>query len=235
MMHNTEHKVIIACDVGTLIEYEKIIERTNDISGVGGYKIPSHLTIGYGLPTLVEKARKYTDKKLIYDHEKAGTNTPHTAQTFAQQCKRAGVDGIIIYPLAGPETERALIDCALEQQLHVIAGGYMSHKHFAVSEGGFIADEGILMMYKIAARRGITDFGVPANKPKATAKIREALKKEGVNPTLYGIGVGDQGGSIATLALLGGNPWHVIIGRAIINAKDERKAALEYARQLQAL
>ena len=227
-----EKSIIVACDVPTIEEFEELIKQTANVDGIGGYKIGFELALDYGLKKVVEIAKKYTDKTLIYDHQKAGTDIPDTGKNFAMICKKAGVDAIIIFPQAGPETERAWIYHALDNNLGVIVGGKMTHPAYSQSEGGFISDEGVIEIYRIAARAGINNFVVPGNKPDFIKTIRKIIEDEGVEPIFYAPGFIAQGGKIEDVAKVAGDRWHAIIGRGIYQASDMKKAALEYTSQL---
>ncbi|MBU4298456.1 orotidine 5'-phosphate decarboxylase [Patescibacteria group bacterium] len=226
-----EKSVIVACDV-SLELYEKIVKETKDIEGIGGYKVGFMLGLNYGLPKIVELTRKYTEKPIIYDHQKAGTDIPDTGKEFARVCKEAGIDAIILFPQAGPETEKAWIEAAKKEGLGVIVGGSMTHPKYKRSEGGYIADEAILEIYLLAAEMGITDFVVPGNKPEEIKRIKEVLEKRGTKSTFYAPGFIAQGGQITEAAKVAGNNWHAIIGRGIYQAENIKKAALEYTSKL---
>ena len=107
-----EKSVIPACDV-SLELYEEIIKETCDAKGIGGCRIGFSLSLRYRLSKVVEIAREYTNKPLIYDHQKAGTDIPSTGKMFMDVCRDAEVDAVIIFPQAGPETEQAWIESAL--------------------------------------------------------------------------------------------------------------------------
>lgn len=224
-----DNSIIIACDVGTLSRFEELVKQTSEVAGIGGYKIGFELGLGYGLPAVVAAARKHTPKPLIYDHQKAGTDIPDTGKNFARVCKKAGIDTVILFPQAGPETERAWIYHALDQGLKVIVGGKMTHPAYTVSEGGFITDEGALEIYKIAGRAGVSHFVVPGNKPEVIKTVRETIEAEGIIPVFYAPGFVAQGGKIADFAV---ERWHAIIGRGIYQAEDMRKAAIEFTNSL---
>ncbi len=227
-----DRSVIPACDVDTLEKFEELVKATADVPGIGGYKIGFELGLGFGLPKVVETARKYTQKPIIYDHQKAGTDIPDTGRNFAKVMKRAGVDAVIFFPQAGPETERAWIYHALDNDLKVIVGGRMTHPAYAVSEGGFITDEGALDMYRIAARAGVNNFVVPGNKPDVIKLVRETVEAEGVSPVFYAPGFIAQGGKIEAAAKVAGNKFHGIVGRGIYSAPDMKAAAIEHTSQL---
>lgn len=223
--------IVIACD-GPVEVYEKILKETADIDAVGGYKLGFYLALEHGLPRLVETARKYTNKPLIYDHQKAGTDIPDTGNKFAEVCKNSGVDAVILFPQAGPETERAWITAAKMRGLGVIVGGLMTHKAYVKSDGGYIDDGAILRMYESAADQGVGEFVVPGNKPEHIAEIRMVLEERGVEPVFYAPGFVAQGGSITDAARAAGEKWHAIVGRAVYESKDIRKTVLELSSQL---
>lgn len=225
-----ERSVIPACDV-SLEEFEKLVEQTADIPGIGGYKIPG--TSGRkGWETWVETARKHTNKPLIYDHQKAATDIPDQGKQFMKDVKESGFDAVILFPQAGPETERAWIYHALNEGLGIIVGGRMTHPAYTQSEGGFITDEGAMEMYRIAARAGISNFVVPGNKIEVIEEVKKVIEAEGVEPIFYSPGFIAQGGKIEDAAKVIGRTWHAIIGKGIFQAPDIRKAATEYTSQM---
>lgn len=221
--------IIPACDV-SLDLYEDIVKETADLDCVGGYKIGFVLGLTYGLPKIVELTRKYSDKPVIYDHQKAGTDIPDTGVKFVQTCKDAGIDAIIIFPQAGPETEKAWIKAALDSDMGIIVGGLMSHPAYVRSEGGFLADEAILEMYLNAADLGVTDFVVPGNRPDDIKKIRSELVNKGITPIFYSPGLLTQGGKIEDASDAAGDYWHAIVGRGIYKSGNIRDAAMVYSR-----
>ena len=228
---NRDRSVIPACDVATIEEFEKLVEATAPVEGIGGYKIGFEL--GYlGLAKVVETARKHTDKPIIFDHQKAGTDIPDTGRNFARVMKDSGVDAVILFPQAGPETERAWIYHALDAGLKVIVGGRMTHPAYAVSEGGFITDEGALDMYRIAARAGVSNFVVPGNKIEVIKQVRDVVEAEGVIGKYMAPGFITQGGKIEDGARAAGDYCHAIVGRGITQAKDMKAAAIEHCSQL---
>jgi len=227
-----DRSVIPACDVETLEQFEELVKQTTDVEGIGGYKVGFELGLGYGLPKVVETARKHTDKPIIYDHQKAGTDIPDTGKNYAKLMKKSGVDAVIFFPQAGPETERAWIYHALDNGLNVIVGGRMTHPAYSVSEGGFITDEGALEMYRIAARAGINNFVVPGNKPEVIRQVKELVEAEGVSPVFYAPGLIAQGGKITDAAKAAGDKFNGIIGKGIYAAPDMNAAAKEHTSQL---
>ncbi|MFH1873690.1 MAG: orotidine 5'-phosphate decarboxylase / HUMPS family protein [Pseudomonadota bacterium] len=229
MIIEKEKTLIPACDV-TPKRFEILVKETAAIPEIGAYKIGFMLGLTIGLPKTCEIARKYTDKPLIYDHQKAGTDIPDTGWPFMEICKKAGINAVILFPQAGIETERTWIAAAKEHNLGVIVGGLMTHKGYTRAEGGFLADEAVLDMYLAAVKFGVNDFVVPGTKPEAIHKIRVTLENIGVEPTFYSPGLVTQKGNISEALAAAGSRWHAIIGRAIYEADDMQKAASDLAR-----
>lgn len=231
MIIKIERSLIPACDV-SIERLDELVKATADLPQIGAYKLGMVLALSVGLPRAVEVVRKYSDKPIIYDHQKAATDIPDTGASFAKVCKEAGVDSVILFPQAGPVTERAWIHAAKEERLGVIVGGLMTHDSYTQGEGGYILDQSVLDMYLNAANEGVTDFVVPGTKIEAVHKIREMLEHEGVSPVLYSPGLIKQGGDIVAAKKAAGNKWHAIVGRAIYEASDMRQAAIRLAEML---
>jgi orotidine-5'-phosphate decarboxylase len=220
--------IIPACDV-ELDKFEQLIEATADVEKIGAYKIGFSLALTYGLPKIVEIVRKYTTKPIIYDHQKAATDIPDTGSIFAKVVVDAGVNAIILFPQAGPVTLRAWFQSADKLGLHVIVGGRMTHDAYVASEGGYITDEGAERIYIDAARLGVTDFVVPGNQPEFIRHIRGVLGSTIKEPVFYAPGFIAQKGQISEAAKAAGPRWHAIVGRAIYDNPDIRRAAVDLA------
>jgi orotidine-5'-phosphate decarboxylase len=222
-----DRSIIPACDFDSIKKFEEILRETSIFTKVGAYKIGATLALTYGLPKLVDTARKYTDKPLIYDHQKAGTDIPETGKAFMRMLKSSGINSIIIFPLSGPTTQKAWIEAASEEGLHLICGGHMTHKTFIASEGGYIADDAVEKIYINASNNSINDFVVPGNKPDVIMNIRNILEAKDVKPIFYSPGFISQGGVISDAAGAAGSQWHAIIGRAIYESTDISKSVQE--------
>lgn len=231
MVIDQAKSIIPACDCD-VEKYERLVKETADLPGVGGYKLGFVLGLSVGLPRAVEIARRYTTKPIIYDHQKAATDIPETGEAFARVCREAGVNAVILFPQAGPETERAWIDFARNEDLGVIVGGLMTHRKYVRSEGGYIADDAVVEMYERAAGLGVNNYVVPGNNPEMIRKIRAMLERERSHPVFYSPGFVAQGGVITDAAKAAGDRFHAIVGRAIYDAKDMRAAAEELCRNL---
>lgn len=228
MIIKQERSIVPACDV-ELDRFETLIKESKDHPMIGAYKIGFKLALENGLPKVCEVARKYTSKPLIYDHQKAGTDVPHTALAFANACKKSGIDAVILFPQAGPETEKSWIQAAKEEKLGVIVGGLMTHEKYTRGDGGYIADEAVIEMYLNAVGQGVTEFVVPGTNPQMIEKIRIMLEHENIEPILYSPGLGAQGGDVKEALSAAGTHWHAIVGRSIYAAKNIHKAVDEIA------
>ena len=221
--------VIPSCDVDSLGKLSKLVKATCSIKGVGAYKIGFELVIPFGMEKVVSTIRKITKLPIIYDHQKAGTDIPDMGEKFIKACK--GVDAVILFPQAGPETEAAWIKAAQKAKMTVIIGGEMTHQAFLVGAGGFIDNDAPKRIYEIAASMGVADFVIPGNKPYKSMEYAAIIKNKIKNPVFYSPGLITQGGSVSDLAKKL-DSWHAIVGRAIYEAKDMRKAAEEFAKSL---
>ncbi|MFH1654288.1 MAG: orotidine 5'-phosphate decarboxylase / HUMPS family protein [Pseudomonadota bacterium] len=232
MIIKRDRSIIPACDV-SLSRLEELAKITAKIDQVGAYKLGFVLGLSVGLSKAVEVIRRYTDKPIIYDHQKGATDIPSTGQKFASVCKDAGINAVIFFPQSGPVTQREWIDAARNQGLGVIVGGSMTHPGYKLSEGGYISDEAIDKIYLDAANEGVTDFVMPGTKPEEIRRLRKILENAGVVPTIYSPGLGAQGGDIAKGLEAAGSKWHPIIGRAIYDAPDIRKAVVRFVEALE--
>ncbi len=224
--------IIPACDVDSLEKLRQLVKETCDVEGIGGYKVGFELSILFGLKKTVEEIRKLTNLPIIYDHQKAGTDIPDTGTKFMKACKKAGVNAVILFPQAGPETEKAWIDAAKKEKMGIIVGGEMTHKGYLENDNGFIKEDAPKRIYEIAAKKGVCDFVVPGNKPEKIKEYREFLEGFKIKPVFYSPGLIAQGGRITESAKAAGERWHAIVGRGIYNAKDMNKAAREIVSEL---
>jgi len=228
-----DKSVIVACDVNNIEDFERLIENTYDVDGIGGYKIGAILTIRYGLPKLVEVVRKLTDLPVIYDHQKAMTDIPDLGKDFAKVVKDAGANAMIGFPQSGPATQEAWIKACKDVGLEVIVGGEMTHPKYKRSEGGYIADEALDKIYLLAAKLRVNNFVVPGNRVERVKHYKELLRPiVGNSLTFYAPGFIIQGGMITEVAKAAGDSWHAIVGREIYGAKDIRASAKEITSQL---
>ena len=227
-----DKSIIPALDVEGIARMKEIVSATAGVKGIGAYKVGFELAIPYGLKKIVQEIRRLSDKPVIYDHQKAATDIPETGKKFAQACRQSGVDAVILFPQAGPETEAAWIKAVQEEGLGLIVGGEMTHQAYLKKDGGFLSDDAPKRMYEIACDLGVKDFVVPGNKPKKILEYKKLFERKGVDATLYSPGLVAQGGKITDSGKAAGKKWHAIVGRGIYQAEDVKKAAEELAKEL---
>lgn len=225
-----KRSIIPSCDVSDLSKLKELVKRTCSVEGIGAYKIGLEMCLPYGIPDVVDAIRKFTNLPVIYDHQKAATDIPELGEKFAKAVK--GVDAVILFPFAGPETEKEWIKACRKEKLGIIVGGEMTHKGFLESEGGFISEKEALKIYETAANEKINDYVVPGNKPDKIRLYKAFLEARGIKPVFYSPGLITQGGNITESAKAAGDNWHAIVGRALYNAKDVNKAAKELVKNL---
>jgi len=161
--------LIIALDLLDLCAAEGIVKETADLKGVCGFKIGFCLGLTHGLPHTVDRLRRLTKLPIIYDHQKAGTDIPETAESFVQAC--SAVDRIILFPQAGPKSLEAWVKAVQKAKKVVIVGGEMTHKGYLESDGGYILSDAPKRIYIAAAKLGVTHFVLPGNKPDRMLRI----------------------------------------------------------------
>jgi orotidine-5'-phosphate decarboxylase len=226
--------IIPACDVPDLDMFERIVKETSDVDGIGAYKVGLELVIPFGFIEVVRRAREYTDKPIIYDHQKGGNDIPQLGSKFMQTIIKSGADSAILFPFSSPVTQSEWTKALHESGLNVIVGGEMTHEQFLESQGGYIADSAPERIYKLGAAMGVRDFVVPGTKTESVDKYRtllEGLLGEG-NFTLYAPGFVAQGGNITDAGRVAGRNWHAIVGTAIYTAPDIKAAAQQLVSQI---
>jgi orotidine-5'-phosphate decarboxylase len=229
-----DRSVIVAMDMNWRRTTE-VIDKTKEVEGISAYKFGFRVGLSrLSLPVAVDYVHENTNKKAIYDHQKAGTDIDDTAQGFADTLHEAGVDAAILFPFTGPVVERAWIKVLQQKGIGVIVGAEMTHKQIRHSEGGFVADDAFKRMFEIAVDCKVTDFVVPGNKPDKVREYRALFEHElgEGNFDLYSPGLIAQGGTITEGGEAAGPRFHGIIGRGIFEQEDIHAAAVSCTTQI---
>jgi len=229
-MFEREHGIIVACDVA-IEKLEELVEKTYGIEGIVGYKIGANLAIEYGLKNIANEIKKY-GLPIIYDHQKAGTDIPRVGEIFAKACKSAGMNAVIIFPQAGPNSEVAFIEAIKKYGMTPMVGGEMTHEAYLMEDGGFIRDDAPGEIYQIAVRNGVDYFILPGNKEEAIKKYHLLIANMMNEPKYCMPGIGKQGGEIErAFSILRGYNAYAIIGSSIYNSRDIEKSAKKFAEE----
>jgi len=237
--------IVIACDV----PFEKLpvlARSTGQLDGVAGFKIGSLLALEASLRKTVAEINTLSDKPVIYDHQKAGTDIPQMAEPLLSMCARSGARGTIIFPFAGPDTLRHW--CRAWRRLtqncvhDLIVGAVMTHPEFLVSEGGFLSDDMPKRVFTEALKCGVRSFVLPATKLHYATVLWDAYNStecpgfEGEPINVYTPGLGRQQAEVDEAKIYIGKvppfDWYPIIGSAIYGAEDPTAAAKEWIEKL---
>jgi orotidine-5'-phosphate decarboxylase len=220
------HGILIALDMESLDQMRRVVERTSDIPGIVAYKVGLTATLRLGLGGAVRHLRAATDLPLIYDHQKAGPDVPDMASKFCATCKEAKVDGLILFPIAGPRAVAAFAGSAYRNRLLPIVGGDLPFPDYNASGGGYVIDDALDKIFRKAIEVGVDHFVIPGNTPDKIRHHARWLVEKVERPSLFVPGIGALGGSIAdTFAAAPGCNVYAVVGRAIYDADDPAEAA----------
>ena len=228
-MAGKQYRIIPALDTVDLAAALRLVCKVAGRESVYGFKLGFGLGLGHGLPETVRRIREWTDKPLIYDHQKAATDIPDTGALFGDVMKMAGINEVILFPHTGPHTLAAWTRAMQERQMKVIVGAVMTHPAYLVSEGGFIADAAAAAIYRQAAVLGVSAFVVPLTKPDLVAKLAAEVPFT-AEQEFYSPGFGAQGGDPARFPALAKH--FLIMGRALFAAEDPAKKLAEVEEKL---
>jgi len=163
----------------------EIVRGVQGVEAVHAFKLGCWKgTLRSGLDAYVQAVGPYLNgRKLIYDHQKAGTDIPDLEDALPDLVE-AGVHAAIFFPFGGAETLERWTRSAVDAGLSVIVGGHMTQKRFLWSEGGFIHDEAPERIYRLAVQLGVREFVVPGNKPEFVEKYKRVPKERNLICTL---------------------------------------------------
>jgi orotidine-5'-phosphate decarboxylase len=220
--------IVCACDVEDLDALTHLVSQIDRVEGVVGYKLGSLLALRHGLPAVVRAFRALTAKLLLYDHQKAGLDIPSMAGEFVPACRDAGVDALVLFPVAGPSAVDAFVGATLKAGLLPVVGGALPLPDYLVSGGGYVAGDALARIAERAYSLGARDFIVPAT--DAGAIRRHAQAFPGSDTRLFLPGIGPLGGEIGrAFAAAPGGATFAIIGRAIYADPNPAEAARRLA------
>ena len=222
----TKHGIIVALDAETVDECKRTIDLTTGVEGVVGYKLGMTMALTLGLAEAVRQLRSHTELPLLYDHQKAGPDVFDMAAKFAALCADAKVDGLILFPLAGPRAVEGFVGESIKRGVLPLVGGDLPFPDFNISGGGYVADDALERIIDKAVEVGANHFVVPGN---TTAKLdhhSSRLKSKLRAPVFIVPGIGPLGGKIGDLVrAANGCSVYGVVGRAVYAAPDQAAAA----------
>jgi orotidine-5'-phosphate decarboxylase len=220
--------IVCACDVENLEAVACLVEQIDAVEGLVGYKFGSLLTLRDGLPAVTRAFRKLTAKPLFYDHQKAGLDIPSMADEFVSACRDAGVDALVLFPLAGPGAVDAFVGATLKAGLLPVVGGALPLPDYLTSGGGYVAADALTRIAERAFALGARDLIVPATDVAAIQAHARAFASS--DTRLFLPGIGPLGGEIGrAFAAAPGCATFAIIGRAIYADPNPGQAARRMA------
>lgn len=219
--------LVPALDVESTKALRDVVARTTTVRGVAGYKLGLTGSLRLGLDRAVKEVRKLSDLPILYDHQKAGPDMPDMARPFAKLCSEAGVDGLILFPVAGPEAVKQFVGHTLSAGMIPVVGGEIPVPDYSVSGGGYLVDDALDRIIKLSAKEGARHFVLPARDRRAIARRARWINKHVDDPVIFLTGIGPLGGKIEdAFGAAKGTPARMaIVGRNVCNATDPRVAA----------
>lgn len=226
--------VVPALDMADLDEMDRVVAATAGVEGVTGYKLGLTAVVRVGLKAAMARLRAITDLPVLYDHQKAGPDMPDMAAKFSRLCAEAGVDGLILFPVAGPTAVTAFGREAIANGLVPVVGGEIPVPDYTASGGGYLLDDALDRIVADAAKVGVDHFVLPAREAATVAARGELIRRLVASPVVFLTGFGPLGGSIgAAFGALGpAEGRHAIVGRLVYGAPDPAEAARALAAEI---
>ena len=226
--------IVPALDLQTVDELRRVVRETCQIEGIVEYKLGLQAVLHIGLFQAVDAVRELTDLPIVYDHQKAGADMPDSAAGFAEICSHADIEGLIIFPVAGPTAVREFVGHSLAAGLQPVVGGHIPVPDYSISGGGYMANDALERIIALAAETGATRFVLPANDPARIERTTKWLLDTVAYPVLYLTGIGPLGGSITeSFGAAKGMPIRrAVIGRRICSADDPAAAAAGFYQEM---
>ncbi len=217
--------VVPSLDLDSVESLFNVIEQTCKVPGITEYKLGGG-PLRIALDEVVKRIRDITDIPILYDHQKAGMDMPDNAKPYVEKCHEAGVDGLLLFPVAGPEAVRQFVGRTIDAGMIPVAGGDILLPDYAISDGGFVADDAWERIVEIAGGIGGRHFVMPAKRDKVESRTRWLCEIVD-QPVIYIVGFGPLGGRIdeAFAAAKGAPALRAIVGRSICAQPDPGEAA----------
>lgn len=225
-----KHGIVPALDLDSPDDVKRVVEQTTGIDGVVAYKLGLTMTLRLGLAAAVRELRSVTDLPIFYDHQKAGPDVGDMAQKFTAIAAAAGVDGLVLFPLAGPRAVDAFVGGALRNGLVPLVGGDLPLADYNQSGGGYVVDNALDLIFERAIAAGADHFIIPGKDAEKVRYHAERLPDRVAAPRLFIPGIGALGGSISEVfAAAKGCHAYAIVGRAVYEGGNATEAAQRLA------
>ena len=134
------------------------------------------------------------------DDAEAGPDVPDMASKFCATGKEAQVDGVILFPIAGPRAVVAFAGSAYRNRLLPIVGGDLPFPDYNASGGGYVIDDALDKIFRKAIEVGVDHFVIPGNTPDKIRHHARWLVEKVERPFLFVPGIGALGGIVLAAA-----------------------------------
>jgi orotidine-5'-phosphate decarboxylase len=243
------HGVIPACDVNTIDEFTKIVNETNDVKGIVGYKIGKILQTNYVLEDVLWAVDRRTDKPIILDPQKEGNDVEFTEPNFISNYANAGVKAMIMFPFASPRVQATCTKSCRDNKILPIGGFRLTQKGFDETEEvemgdidpklagrkfkGYISKDAEKRALELYAMMGVEHYIGPGNKVDELRKMKEIIKSNGVDPYFLMPGIKRQGGDVSSAfeAVADCAGAYAIIGSGIYKAENMGETAERFCEE----
>jgi orotidine-5'-phosphate decarboxylase len=229
--------IVPALDIESQEQFERVVTSTTQVEGVVGYKLGLSTVMNFGLKESMRRLRDLTDLPVLDDHQKAGPDMPDMAGKFSAMCADAGVDGLILFPVAGPTAVDGFVGEAIKRGLTAVVGGEIPVPDYGVSGGGYMLDDALDRILARSVSVGADHFVLPAHDPKKIERWTGWLAENVKDPFVFLTGFGSLGGTIENAfgAAARCKRRYAIVGRLITQAKDPAAAAAKLYAEMQAM
>ncbi len=198
-------RLILALDETDPDKALQIAEAVGDV--VDGVKINYPLALSAGMGIVEEMSKKAS---VICDFKVA--DIPNTNRLIVEQVRAKGAEGVICHGFVGHDSVKACADAMGDGEVFVVTE--MSHP------GGMeFTQPNAEALARVAVEAGATGVIAPATRPERIKVIRKIVG----DLKILSPGVGAQGGKASDALAAGAD--YVIVGRAIYQAEEPRKAA----------
>ncbi|WP_022724117.1 orotidine 5'-phosphate decarboxylase / HUMPS family protein [Rhodopseudomonas sp. B29] len=232
-----EMGIVPALDIDSHEQLEMVVRETTKREGVAGYKLGLTSVMRFGLKESMKRLRDLTNLPVLYDHQKAGPDMPDMAKKYTALCKEADVDGLILFPVAGPTAVDGFVGEAIKAGIVPVVGGEIPVPDYGVSGGGYMLDDALDRILARAVGNEADHFVLPAHDVAKIKRWSNWIAGNVKQPVVLLTGFGALGGSIETsFAAAAACPRRfAIVGRLITGAKAPGDAAAKMYEQMQAI
>lgn len=213
-----ERGLIVALDKPNLEEIRELAKRLNGAEGNFALKVGRTLEQAFGANILTLLGMEAPSLPIIYDGKIA--DIPYISCEIAKQAYECGADAVIMQGFVGPDVIEALVNL---QMGDVIVVASMTHPgsqyHIDKHVGDIVAE---------AAAMKANGLVLPATRSEIISTVAHIADGEGMY--IISPGIKAQGAQPGDAIRAGAD--YEVVGRAIYNAEDPARAAMDLYEQI---